>query len=972
MSVPARPERRLITRRSIRQLPIVAITAIALAAAALPAVAAGQSARPGGDARAKDFRADWENYDARSDLTAKKALAAKSAQLRAHPNTGVRSLRRQLGTQAIVDIDPLTGTPRLVGRLDGFLTGPNGATASAVALDYLRSHSAAVGLTAGDISRLTLRKDYVDIAGTHHLSFIQTVGGVPVFGNGLKAHVTKTGRLISVLGSPVANLPTAAAKPELSAAKAREFAISDVGRSAKSATARTASGVRHTTTFRGGDLAGLVYFQTPGGLRLAWQTMTAPSTAELYQHVVDATTGRTLYRRSLVNDDGSGLVWDNYPGSPRGGNQIRRTITGLPNNSPTLAGNAAHVYSDVNDDNAAQASEEIGPTGSRRFDYPFVNFNSLGDPCSAAFPCSWSPDVPFSWQTNRGQNSVQVAYWLSKFHDHLAAAPIGFTRTAGNFEAVDGDAINAETFDGANTAGGLPDGNHVDNANMGTPVDGIPPRMQMFLFHQPPLASGDPFLPSNGGDPGDIVYHEYTHGLSNRLVVDALGNSTLGALQAGAMGEAWGDWYGYDLLVKEGFERDTPAHGELIVGKYVEFGGQGLVRSEGLDCPVGSTAPACPGTPLAGPGGYTYGDYGRVVGVPEVHGDGEIWAQTLWDVRVKLGSRLAESLVTRAMELSPNNPSFLDMRNSILQADQVVNGGKANAKIWQVFAHRGMGYFAGSVDGDDITPAEDFSMPPAPGTPTGVMSGTVTDSDTGVTLEGALVGFGGHASGFPGDLAALTDADGHYTITGIVAGTYPRVFARGPGYDVSTRTVSVSSSGVTTANFQIRRDWAGLSGGGEVVAFNGPDFSSFGCGPNQVIDQSLGVGWNSTSGFVGGVATPKFVVVKLPVAVNVSEIAVDPTANCGDGGSASTGDFRLETSIDGVTFVTAASGTFGPANRGHLNSIPLSPGTTDNVRYVRWTALSPQIPGGFPSCPGFAGCTFMDTTELEVYGLAAE
>jgi extracellular elastinolytic metalloproteinase len=73
-----------------------------------------------------------------------------------------------------------------------------------------------------------------------------------------------------------------------------------------------------------------------------------------------------------------------------------------------------------------------------------------------------------------------------------------------------------------------------------------------------------------------------------------------------------------------------------------------------------------------------------------------------------------------------------------------------------------------------------------------------------------------------------------------------------------------------------------------------------------------------------------------------------------------------------VTFVTAASGTFGPANRGHLNSIPLSPGTTDNVRYVRWTALSPQIPGGFPSCPGFAGCTFMDTTELEVYGLAAE
>src|SRR5581483_8627471 len=98
--------------------------------------------------------------------------------------------------------------------------------------------------------------------------------------------------------------------------------------------------------------------------------------------------------------------------------------------------------------------------------------------------------------------------------------------------------------------------------------------------------------------------------------------------------------------------------------------------------------------------------------------DGEIWVQTLWDLRKALGSKLAESLVTRAMELAPGNPSYLDMRNSILTADQVVNHGKANAKIWSVFSHRGMGYFAGSVDGDDTAPVEDFSPPPPPGTPT--------------------------------------------------------------------------------------------------------------------------------------------------------------------------------------------------------------------------------------------------------------
>ena len=37
------------------------------------------------------------------------------------------------------------------------------------------------------------------------------------------------------------------------------------------------------------------------------------------------------------------------------------------------------------------------------------------------------------------------------------------------------------------------------------------PQMQMYLF-------GGPRHDVNGGDDAEIVYHEYTHGLSNRLV----------------------------------------------------------------------------------------------------------------------------------------------------------------------------------------------------------------------------------------------------------------------------------------------------------------------------------------------------------------------------------------------------------------------------------------------------------------------
>jgi extracellular elastinolytic metalloproteinase len=495
--------------------------------------------------------------------------------------------------------------------------------------------------------------------------------------------------------------------------------------------------------------------------------------------------------------------------------------------------------------------------------------------------------------------------------------------------------------------------------------------MQMYLFPDPAAGAADPFIPSNGGDEADVVYHEYTHGLSNRLVVDALGNSTLGNIQAGSMGEAWSDWYAMDFLTNLGFQSDTPDPGDVRIGNYVGAGAD-LIRTQPMDCPVGTTSPKCPGTPGAGPGGYTYGDFGRIIGRPEVHADGEIWGETLWDLRTAIGTRKAESLVTRAMELSPANPSFLDMRNSILMADQVVNGGKANTKIWKVFAARGMGWFAGAVNGDDAAPAEDFSMPPAPGTPTGSLTGVVTDQDAGTPIAGAVVGFGGHASGFPGDYAAVSDATGHYTISGILPGTYPAVFARGDGFDQQTTTLSIASH-ASVRNWALRRDWAALGGGGSVVAFNGPDFTPFGCGPSSAIDQSLGNGWGSTSDLVGGVATPKFVTVKLPRAVNIAAVAIDPGNTCGDGGSASTGGYRLETSTDGTNFTLASSGTFGLADRHRLNSVPLAAGTTAGITHLRFTMVSPQIPGDPATlCPGpFSGCLFMDMSELEVYGTPA-
>jgi hypothetical protein len=331
------------------------------------------------------------------------------------------------------------------------------------------------------------------------------------------------------------------------------------------------------------------------------------------------------------------------------------------------------------------------------------------------------------------------------------------------------------------------------------------------------------------------------------------------------------------------------------------------------------------------------------------------------------------------MELSPANPSFLDMRNSILQADLVVNGGRRQKQIWQVFAGRGMGWFAGSIDGDDTTPVEDFSMPPPANTPTGSLSGTVRDADVGTPIAGAIVAFGGHNSGFAGSYAATTNASGEYTITGIFPGTYPKVFSRAPGFDPVSRTVSILS-GPNTLDWNLRRDWAALAGGATVADFNGDDFTIFGCGPPSMFDQSQGSGWSTDARYINPAPPPitpdvmeeRFVIVELPIAVDVTEIQINPSNTCGDAGSASTSRYRLETSTDGITY-SSVSGDFGIADRNY-HAVPL-PATTDAVKFVRYVMVSSQVEdlGGTCNPPNgnFSGCAFVDSVELGVYGTAS-
>jgi hypothetical protein len=417
------------------------------------------------------------------------------------------------------------------------------------------------------------------------------------------------------------------------------------------------------------------------------------------------------------------------------------------------------------------------------------------------------------------------------------------------------------------------------------------------------------------------------------------------------MGEGWSDWYAMDYLVAKGYAPNTPTNGEVILDRYVG-NGKHTLRTEGLDCPVGAGGPTCPGGGTAGSGGYTFGDMGTVCSCgPEVHADGEIWAQTLWDLRNAVGVSDGRFLVTEAMRLSPTNPSFLEMRDAILAANQVgVGDGRANreSQIWQVFAARGMGYFATTNGPNDMAPTESFALPPDPGDGFGSVAGTVTDSVSGLPLAGVRVELDG-----PG-FSATTDAAGHYALATVPVTTYPTLTASKAGFHWETdEDVAVVANTESPVDFQTRRDWAAYDGGGRVSSFTGPDYTAFGCGPAQAIDHFLGVGWSSTTG------TARSLTVKLPSFVDVTELGVDPGAVCGDPDNASTRDYRIEVSKTGASgsWTTVQTGTFTPGQAHQLNSIPIAKRT--GVRYVRFTMLSNQ-----------GNASWIDLAELEVYGVA--
>ncbi|CAN5285427.1 hypothetical protein BH23VER1_BH23VER1_30090 [soil metagenome] len=213
----------------------------------------------------------------------------------------------------------------------------------------------------------------------------------------------------------------------------------------------------------------------------------------------------------------------------------------------------------------------------------------------------------------------------------------------------------------------------------------------------------------NFADDATIVVHEYGHGVTSRLTGGRFNTSCLSGLVSGGLGEGWSDLFALAFTTQATDTRITPRR----IGTYA-FGPFGL-----RTFPYTSNRTANP---------LTYRDVASRI---DVHGIGEVWCAALWDLHWDLighygfsadlsapwdagGNTLALQLVIDALQLQPCSPSFLDARDAVILADQLLTGGTNQFGIWNAFARRGLGEAAteGSPDEPNAV-SEDFGVPPA-------------------------------------------------------------------------------------------------------------------------------------------------------------------------------------------------------------------------------------------------------------------
>ena len=316
--------------------------------------------------------------------------------------------------------------------------------------------------------------------------------------------------------------------------------------------------------------------------------------------------------------------------------------------STSIRGNNVHAYLDRDNNNAADSG------GTPINDGNFIATADLTQQPTTA--------------SNQAVAVQNLFYLNNLIHDTLYRH--GFVEAVGNFQnnnftngGAGNDAVNAEAQDGGGT----------NNANFATPSDGSSGRMQMYLWSTT--------SPQRDGDlDSDIVWHEYGHGLTWRMIGGMSGPIS------GAIGEGMSD-------VLSLIQNDDD-----VVGEYSTNDASGI-----------RSAP--------------YTNYGRTLGDfggSSVHFDGEIYAATIWFLKgLYNDDDLLLTDLVGGMNFTPSTPTYPEMREGILAQVAARSADVADqCRVWEAFAQFGIGDGAsmsvkggGPFGGGKVNVSESFALP---------------------------------------------------------------------------------------------------------------------------------------------------------------------------------------------------------------------------------------------------------------------
>ena len=738
------------------------ISAIAAAVFLASLVSAGAQTRkiPHFDIRTDAPEASRATAD--SLRAARAVKTGSAAALRGAMATGRSALAAKVPGLS-VETNPATGAPEVVEAAMGqqTLTPASMNKPEAVVRGFLSDNASLFGLTNAQAADLRTIASYANPSG--NLSWVeveQSINGIPVFQGRLRAAVRKDGAIARTTGNlaaglDAASLPTAPKLTAVAAAVAAAGSIGVVTDAASVPQLSTDEGGRKMTLAQGPfereTKAELIYFPLEPGVATLAYSLVLWEKHDAWYVLIDAESGQLLWRKNITNDQTQTATYSVYdddspaplspsnalPGSGIQGTPISRStftiVSELPafdnlgwitDGGTTTTGNNVDAGLDLDSTNGIDAGSR--PVSATR------NFTFAYTP--AGVPGEQSPTLtPY-----RNGVVTNLFFWTNRYHDRLYL--YGFNEAAGNFQTnnfsrggAGNDAISAEAQDSSGT----------NNANFSTPPDGQFGRMQMYLFNLP--------NPDRDGSlDQEIVIHELTHGLSNRLHANGSGLNTA---QSGGMGEGWSDFYARCLL---------SSAAENVAGIYASGGyATYQLSSIGTDnyyygirrfpyaikTTVGvngkphnpmTFADIDPAQCFTGDGAYSKSPVFANTAI-EVHSIGEIWCMALLEVRARIITRLGWAagndrvlqIVTDAMKLDVASPTLIQARNSIISADTAGFAGADLDDIWAGFAAMGMGFNA-SITNSASQPAsvtESFITP-------NLILGNVTFSDAGGNNDG--------------------------------------------------------------------------------------------------------------------------------------------------------------------------------------------------------------------------------------------